>query len=188
MKKYLAILITVCFGLFFQQNVFADSNPTVTFTGGVSVPSSTSWFPDCDASCYENYSYLKITSASAPITAFYSNMRIYFVPVDVNLDSAQVYLNLSTETYYKIDDVPIKNIRFSQNTTPTYTFTAELVPELGPQPEPCPEPEPCPDCETPPFVQIVVDAFWKYHVAFAAAVPAILVIFLVYRLIKGRLR
>lgn len=184
MKKFLAILITVCFGLFFQQNVFADSNPTVTFTGGTSVSNSVAWFPDCDATCFSQYSYLKI-SVPTPLSSFYSNVRVSMVNTQIFVDS---YISLSSsDSYYKLEGNPI-SIKFSQNTTPPTTFIAELVSELGPQPEPCPEPEPCPDCETPPFVQIVVDAFWKYHVAFAAAVPAILVIFLVYRLIKGRLR
>lgn len=44
------------------------------------------------------------------------------------------------------------------------------------------------DSSLPPFVDIVIDAFWKYHVAFAASIPAILAIFFVFRFIKGRIR
>lgn len=52
--------------------------------------------------------------------------------------------------------------------------------------ENCPTPEPCPDpVEAPYFVQLVIDAFWKYHVAFAGGAVAILAIFLFYRLVKG---
>ena len=42
--------------------------------------------------------------------------------------------------------------------------------------------------DLPPYSQLVVDSFWQYHTAFAGAVVAIIAIFLVYRLIKGRLR
>lgn len=38
------------------------------------------------------------------------------------------------------------------------------------------------------FMGIVIDSFWQYHVAFASACVGIIVIFLVYRIIKGRLR
>lgn len=44
------------------------------------------------------------------------------------------------------------------------------------------------DSSLPPFVNIVIDAFWKYHVAFAAAIPAILAIFFIFRFIKGRVK
>lgn len=42
--------------------------------------------------------------------------------------------------------------------------------------------------DSPPFVQIVIDAFWQYHTYFAGAVVSLIAIFLVYRLIRGRLR
>lgn len=42
--------------------------------------------------------------------------------------------------------------------------------------------------DLPPFVDTIMDSFWQYHVAFAAAIVPLIAIFLVYRLLKGRLR
>ena len=42
--------------------------------------------------------------------------------------------------------------------------------------------------ELAPYSDLVVDSFWQYHKAFASAVAAIIVIFLVYRLLKSRLK
>lgn len=42
--------------------------------------------------------------------------------------------------------------------------------------------------ELTPYSNLVVDSFWQYHKAFAGAVAGIIVIFLVYRLLKGRLK
>ena len=39
-----------------------------------------------------------------------------------------------------------------------------------------------------PYSNLVVDSFWQYHTAFAGSVVALIAIFLVYRLLKGRLR
>lgn len=44
------------------------------------------------------------------------------------------------------------------------------------------------DSELPPYSELVVDSFWQYHTAFGGAVVAIIAIFLVYRVIRGRLR
>lgn len=52
----------------------------------------------------------------------------------------------------------------------------------------CPSCPACEDCTRPPFVKMVIDSFWQYHVAIASTLPAILGIFFVYRLIKGRIR
>lgn len=157
--KYLTFVIFALLLLpfIFSNNVFADSNPTVTFTGGVSVANTVSWFPNCDATCFSQYKYLKITSTSAPNINYYSSMRLYFIPVDDNLSGLQPWLNISTETYYKIDDIPLKKISFAQNTTPAYDFTAELVSDLS---EPCPEPEPC-NCDIPPIVQFFKETFFN---------------------------
>lgn len=42
--------------------------------------------------------------------------------------------------------------------------------------------------DLPPYSELVVDSFWQYHKAFAGAVVALIVIFLVYRVLKGRLK
>ena len=54
-------------------------------------------------------------------------------------------------------------------------------------PEPTP-PDPCVPDENSHYVQAVMDSFWNYHTAFAGSVVALIAIFLVYRLLKGRLR
>lgn len=52
----------------------------------------------------------------------------------------------------------------------------------------CPSCPVCDDCTFPPFIQAIIDVFWDYHRAFSGAVAGIIVIFLVYRLIKSRVR
>ena len=56
----------------------------------------------------------------------------------------------------------------------------------------CPEPEPQEPCDDPEensrFIQVVIDAFWKYHIAFAGCAAALIAIFVLYRIIKGLLR
>lgn len=154
-KNYLTFVIFALLLLpfIFSNNVFADSNPTVTFTGGVSVSNSVAWFPNCDAACISQYSYLKIT-VPTPLTSFYSNVRVTMLNNDFAIDS---YISLSSsDSYYKLEGNPI-NINFSQNTTPSTTFTAELVSDLS---EPCPEPEPC-NCDIPPIVQFFKETFFN---------------------------
>lgn len=77
---------------------------------------------------------------------------------------------------------------YSWNNLSNYTFTFVLSTDVKYESS-CPEPEPCPDPEeNSRFIQVVIDAFWKYHIGFASAAAAILAIFFVYRIIKGRLR
>lgn len=38
------------------------------------------------------------------------------------------------------------------------------------------------------YVSVTIEAFWQYHIAFAAAVVAIVAIRMVYKLISGILR
>lgn len=38
------------------------------------------------------------------------------------------------------------------------------------------------------YVNVVIEAFWQYHIAFAQCAAALIAIFLVYRLLKGRLK
>ena len=42
--------------------------------------------------------------------------------------------------------------------------------------------------DLPPYSNLVVDSFWKYHVAIAGGLASIFAIFVVYRIIRSRLR
>lgn len=42
--------------------------------------------------------------------------------------------------------------------------------------------------DLPPYSELVVDSFWKYHVAIAGGLASIFAVFVVYRIIRSRLR
>lgn len=42
--------------------------------------------------------------------------------------------------------------------------------------------------DLPPYSELVVDSFWKYHIAIAGGLASIFAVFVVYRIIRSRLR
>jgi len=183
MKKFLAIIISILTLSFISLPAFADSPADIVYVIDSSNESTS--YTLCDnsgsVSC-SGYNYVFIDYNFTTTTNTYFNLaidnisnRVYWPKVQYN----QVYsLNNPSKVGYGVAQTGLQS-----GQTITITLSASQGCPACPTPEPCPEP-----VDAPYFVQLVIDAFWKYHIAFAGGAVAILAIFLVYRVIKGRLR
>ena len=189
----------ICFGLITSNDVFAVSDlTTVLNASNYTSYQNQALFPTCnDTQCLSQYHYLSLSYTGNVSTAtnfVFKGLR--------GFNDLRVYV----DTVYKIDgstslEIPSMYIYGTQE----YTFTLSE----NPPSQACPPPSGSltisangtydvseygsvdvnvPTGEDSRFMGVVIDSFWQYHVAFASACVGIIVIFLVYRLIKGRLR
>ena len=210
MKKFgiiLAILFVLAFGLLPSSGVYADESADVSVTLNSAPSEWSNVFPTCTDTCLDNYDYL-IISINSPNYSFSSTAPWFYIRYD---GSNQRQFTVSISSTYSVYTLPFNgspnNFLQWRGNLPSEIFnsgvTLTLTNSLGGI-----IPEGTLDVSTngtydvtnyasvnvnvdsslPPFVNIVVDAFWKYHVAFAAAIPAILAIFFIFRFIKGRVR
>lgn len=196
MKKFLfGLLFVLTFGLFSFSDTFALDDVSKTFTVS-STYESNEIFSDA---LTRQYQYLIVTFSNP--TAVTSNSNHYPTGnIEFVYNRTRYYLDKSSAlTLYSLplintNYINIKGVYWNEamnfatylsDTDLTFTLTNNL-PGYGtgcPQPEPCEDPE-----ENSRYINVVIDAFWKYHIAFAGAAAGILAIFFVYRIIKGRLR
>ena len=191
MKKFLAIIISILTLSFISLPAFADSPADISITlspsttGSVYICGGTS-----DNSC-DGYNYLIVNINSG------SSVRSYDSTITANFyDSSLGTIVNGRISASPLSDSLVLSLASSDMTSLYFTKPAwlsdgsvSIVLSTSQGCPACPTPEPCPEpVDAPYFVQLVIDAFWKYHTAFAGGAVAILAIFLVYRVIKGRLR
>ena len=185
MKKITAILLAIlCFSLCFVTPSYAEGVQDIVYV--VNAQNASTSHDLCYGSACDGYNYLFIDFSDTANGLYYFTMTFnvngtrYYAPYDL---LSGVYSLPSTRQRINYGAGNIGNY-FSA--FPNATITLTLSENKGcPSCPSCPE---CEDCTRPPFIQMVIDSFWQYHVAIAATLPAILGIFFVYRLIKGRLR
>lgn len=184
MKKLLFVLFAFFgIGLFLQNNTYADSPDFVfnidsnsTFPLTLCSNPATNDYPVC-----HSYTFIKVepvyaVTPTTPNNSYFSISGLYGTRVPTFVDS-----------YYEINNfvTGLSISSWSSNLSSLkITFTNSISSACPEPPEPdCPDPE-----ENSQYMNVVLDSFWKYQKAFAGAVVAIIVIFIVYRLIKGILR
>lgn len=120
--------------------------------------------------------YLSLNSPSVILDIDgFTRLRLFTIQGSSNLPSGwSITYTLSESNPYATGITPEGNIDLSSNGTFDVTNYATATIDVP--------------SDLPPYSQLVVDSFWQYHTAFAGAIVAIIAIFLVYRLIKGRLR
>lgn len=206
-KKLLFTLLAIFgFTLLFSGESFADSpSYTISSDPGTTVylcsntPGLTTVF---SVPCTD-YSYLNVeltpTSASR-LQLWYSTNKNF--PLDssvmstfsIKIPSTLTQINLSSGYFvfsdggsmtFSLSDTPIGSIvptgslSISENGTYDVTNYASAVVNI---------PTETVVTDLPPYSALVVDSFWKYHVAIAGGLASIFAIFVVYRIIKSRLR
>lgn len=188
MKKYFKYILLLLFlpfiGLYFVKNASAISDYTFTIdqTTTTSTLICSNDTSDNKPLC-SDYQYLKIdvnsfSQGELALQARFQSPATFFAFSSVNTSFSSVVYSLNS--LYKI------RVGGSSNLPSSYTI--KLTFSENPFSD-CPEPEPCPVCsDSSAFIQIIIDAFWKYHIAFAGIVVPLIAIFLVYRLLKGRLK
>lgn len=202
MKKLVILLFTIlCFSFVIVKNTYALSDITVTFTNESSSASGGAQIFGSSLESYEQYTeypYLVVeisptrtinvsgTNVAQPFGYFRTDCQTYLIPY---AGKAFYYLSHNSSTCRS--NIPVWNgaMNFASllgdGETLSFTLT-QNVPNCN-CPDPLP-PEPCVHDENSHYVQVVMDSFWNYHTAFAGSVVALIAIFLVYRIIKGRLR
>lgn len=179
-KLFLALVFVFGFTLVSVSDTFAvsDYSTTVDWDNvSASVLCGSNSGRDCS-----NYSYVKVESSG---TCLGGGAGLY---VSGFVSSGNIIFPACTESIFPIpSDSSVISLTGGRNLANNYTGSVIIT--LTDDICHCPIPEPCPDPEeNSRFIQVVIDAFWKYHIGFAGAAAAILAIFFVYRIIKGRLR
>lgn len=186
MKRFILIIFSIIgISLFFNSDTFAVSDISVTYNSSVSQWSNV--FPSCVDSCLDDYSYLSVKFNNPDFSV--GSLRLYMRFDGSNNRNLIISTGSSSSVYSLSYNGSANNylqfgqtIDFSQFGSVTFTLSDHFG-------QPCPD---CPDCEDPEensrFIQVVLDAFWKYHIAFAGVAAALIAIFLIYRVLKGLLR
>ena len=180
MKRAILVIITIlCFGIFAYNNTYAVEDVVYNIDSNSTFPFSICE-PTGDVIC-SNYSFVKVepTPAVTPsnannsyflLSGFYGTRVPTFTTSLFGIGQYTPSISVSSWNS-NLSSLKI-TLTNSVNTT-------------------CPEP-PAPDCPDPSensqFINVVLDAFWKYHTVFAGAVASLIAIFVVYRIIKGMLR
>lgn len=184
MKRFIiALMFIICFSIFSFKNTYAlddfvfDIDSTDTFPLTLCGNPASNDYPSCF-----DYSYVKFEPVNNVSGSLSVNNSVFTVS---GLYGTRIP-NFTTSLYSL---TPVSGL--TMQSFPSYltslkvTFTNSVsscnCPEVE-EPD-CPDPE-----ENSAFINVVLDAFWKYQKAFAGAIVAIIVIFIVYRLIKGVLR
>lgn len=200
-KLILALFGILTLGLVCGSNVFAESLPDKTFV--LSASNINQNYSFCSGNC-SGYNYLTISTnfdTNDNIRFSFNDGSTYYLNINPSRISSAVF---SLNSFSSLQYVPSAQTNAHLTGDHTITFT------LSAQPSGCSGI--VPDGSTtitsngtydvtslssvtvdvpinlPPFVQIIIDAFWQYHVYFAGAVVSLIAIFLVYRLLRGRLR
>lgn len=181
MKKFIVFILCLLFAFMFNNDTFAAENVSVTYNNGTTYVDWQDVFPSCTTDCLNNYHYLLIENAT-------------FIPGFRFRSDGSSVLNQGQLLNYRagklIMELPYNGnsnnlLEFYGSNTFSSNVTFTLMESLPSNTPDCP---PCIQDENSHYVQVVMDSFWNYHTAFAGSVVALIVIFLVYRLIKGRLR
>ena len=175
----LSILALLLFLPFFASvSVYADAQDVVynfdsTTYDGVVCKNNDSTLPACT-----DYKYLKIETDFVVSNLYNQHLVLSpngfsknVIPVNQTWDLSQM-TNL-TQFY----------VAFNLLSGTNYTATITLTNDSGcPEPEPCPS---CPDCsDASQFISVVIDAFWKFVIAFAGAGASLIAILLVFRYMR----
>lgn len=177
MKKYVFALL-LFIPLLFSSSVYADTAQDVVYNLNsttrdvVLCNDNNADLPNCS-----DYRYIIIetndtfaANQSFSLTFNFANKNVWPVSQTIDMNNFSTHPNQSYFAASVLDGT-------------SKTITVTLTNSLNcPEPEPCPS---CPDCsDASRYVQIVIDAFWKFVMAFAGVVTSILVIMLVFRLIR----
>lgn len=201
-KKFLYILLfgfIIVLGSSYADNVSATSSPVKSYTTNSNNFTTQPLCENNDCVGY-NYIHIWIENWTAPASGYtffnvtnsgnewfrinffdttYVDKQYYFpiVPTGSNLGIKFQYG--TTVNWEYVDSLggtaPVGTINITSNGSYDVSSYGTAVVEV-------------PNEENSQFMGVVIDSFWQYHVAFASASVGIIVIFLVYRIIKGRLR
>lgn len=176
-RAILAIITILCFGIFAYNNTYAVDDVVYNLDTQTSVPFYICNDDNASSPHCSDYDYIVISADNAFNGNAYETLiggtGNFRIPV---FGYAVIQIKDSFSSY----GLFFNSIGHSFRLTLTNTIQGD-----------CPEP-PAPDCPDPSensqFINVVLDAFWKYHTVFAGAVASLIAIFVVYRIIKGMLR
>lgn len=172
----LSILALCLFLPLLGGSAYAESAPDLTYIfdsqhtlGGMLCNNDNADLPNCS-----DYSFVKVD-----VTDFstYNYMNSFWL--SPNGQSRNYTLADTTVTL-----IPsITRLYFDTGSGFTGSVTVTLTNSAGcPEPEPCPS---CPDCsDASQFISVVIDAFWKFVIAFAGAGASLIAILLVFRYMR----
>lgn len=186
MKKFILAIILVLSLSLTALPAFADSPADITYTVNSSNYTTDYYLCNNSASC-SGYNYLIVDWPSAQASQYFN--------FSLSTGSLRVTSNqITTQFIYYLDNVTTVKFSGSSGTLASY-FGGSGVPDIqiklsASQGCPsCPTPEPCPDpVEAPYFVQLVIDAFWKYHIYFAGVLVSIIVLIIVFKFIRKAIK
>ena len=201
-KKY--VLFSLLFGFTIVLGFSSADNVSATssITHSVNITSTPQSIPLCENNdCVDyNYVHIWVSGYTAPSSGYsllnivnsgnalityniynvtQSQQQFYFAIPPASSSLTVIKFQGSTINYEYVDNlgavVPTGTINITSNGSFDVSSYGTAVVNV-------------PNEENSQFMGIVIDSFWQYHVAFASAIVGIIAIFLVYRIIKGRIR
>lgn len=178
-KYILSLLVVFFIGLFFSKNVSAVSDYTFTITESTAANTliCSDDVSDNITLC-SNYNYVKIESSFSQGTLLINYRALSPTTFNI-LYQANV---ASTSAVYTLGSV--YKIRVGGSTGAPSTYTITLTFSENPFSD-CPEPEPCPICsDSSAYIQVIIDAFWKYCIAFAGVIVSVIIIAFLFKFLR----
>lgn len=130
------LLLSLFFSFSLSSDTFAIDDISVIIDSSSSFNRGDPVFPDCDSSCFSQYSYFKVDVLSSVL---YSSSDIRFILVTPGYSNKQIFLPSFTSSYVALSS-DISNILFySISVTSEFSYRLSLSDSLPGSS--CPEPE-----------------------------------------------